>query len=122
MATGKRLAEFAILSVAMSTTVGLCLWVLLGLLDVFLIPKPTHAAPIPEPTTVVQMGRISKIDPRGTIVLEHLANGRAGASTVVDEFNVQDDLPVSDLKIGDNVDFTSAQVGGIWTVTKIQKQ
>ena len=71
---------------------------------------------------VAQTGRITKIDPKGTIGLEHLANGQAGAATVVDEFKVQDGLPVSNLKAGDKVAFTAAQVGGVWTVTKIQKQ
>ena len=71
---------------------------------------------------VAQTGRITKLDPKGKIGLEHHANGQAGAPTVVDEFKVQDGLPVSNLKAGDKVTFTAAQVGEVWTVTKIQKQ
>jgi Cu/Ag efflux protein CusF len=71
---------------------------------------------------VAQTGRITKLDPKGTIGLEHPANGQAGAPTVVDEFKVQNGLPINSLKAGDKVSFTAAQVGGVWTVTKIQKQ
>jgi Cu(I)/Ag(I) efflux system periplasmic protein CusF len=72
---------------------------------------------------VAQPGRITKIDPKGgSIGLEHPPNGQAGMGTVVDEFKVQDGLPVSKLKVGDKVSFTAAQVRGVWTVIKIQKQ
>jgi Cu/Ag efflux protein CusF len=71
---------------------------------------------------VAQTGRITKLDSKGTIGLEHPKNGVAGAPVIVDEFKVQDGLPVSNLKAGDKVAFTAAQVGGVWTVTKIQKQ
>ncbi len=144
MATEKRLAEMATVSGAMPATVGLCLWVLFGLLrvDVFFaapmppapIPEPTLAAPvapIPEPTPVAQADPIRKLDPtgtivkldaKGTIVLAHPQNGLADAPTVVDQYRVRDGLPISHLDADDKVDFTAAQVGGVWTVTKIQKQ
>jgi Cu/Ag efflux protein CusF len=72
---------------------------------------------------VAQIGRITTLDPKqGTIGLEHPANGQAGAPAVVDPFKIQKSLAVSNLKAGDRVTFTSAQVAGTWTVTKIQKQ
>jgi Cu/Ag efflux protein CusF len=70
-----------------------------------------------------QTGRIAKLDPtQGTIVLEHPANGVVDAPTVADPFKIQGGLAVGNLKAGDNVVFTAAQVAGAWTVTKIQKQ
>jgi Cu/Ag efflux protein CusF len=72
---------------------------------------------------VTQTGRITKLDPQqGTIELEHPANGLAGAPNVLDPFKIQAGLAVSNLKAGDRVTFTSEPVGGVWTVTKIQKQ
>lgn len=71
---------------------------------------------------VAQTGRITKLNSDGRIVLEHPRNGQAGAPTVVDDFKLQDGLAVSALKAGDNVNFTAEQVGGVWTVTKIQKR
>jgi Cu/Ag efflux protein CusF len=71
---------------------------------------------------VTQPGRITKLDPKGMITLEHPRNGRAGEPTVTDSFKVQDGLAVDALKAGDKVVFTAAQVGGVWTVMRIQKQ
>jgi Cu/Ag efflux protein CusF len=59
---------------------------------------------------------------QGTIEPEHRANGDAKGPNVADPFKLQAGLAVSNLKVGDRVTFTSAQVGGVWTVTNIQKQ
>jgi Cu/Ag efflux protein CusF len=76
-------------------------------------PAPAPSAAIPEPTPdnsgKAQTGRIIELDLKGTIVLEHHPNGQADAPIVVDLFNVQDGLTVSDLKAGDNVVFTPAR-------------
>jgi Cu/Ag efflux protein CusF len=69
-----------------------------------------------------QSGRIITVDPKGSIRVEHPRNGQPGASTVVDDFKLQDGLPVSGLKAGDKISFAATQVGGLWTVTQIQKQ
>jgi hypothetical protein len=60
----------------------------------------------------VQTGQITKLEPKGMIYLKHLANGRAGAPTVVDNFKVQDGLAVGNLKAGgDKVNFVAAVDG-----------
>lgn len=58
-----------------------------------------------------QTGRITKLDPKGMISLEHPRDGQAGAPTVVDPFKLQDGLAVGNLKTGDKVTFVAAQVG-----------
>ena len=96
-------------------------------------PAPSAAIPAPAPTTAIpeptpdnsgkaQTGRIIELDLNGTLVMYTHADGRADAPVVVNTFNVQDGLTVSDLKATDYVVFTAAQVGGAWTITKIQKQ
>jgi len=70
-------------------------------------------------------GRITQLDHiNGKITLQHAPSGTvgaAGASSLVDEYKIQDSL-VKDLHAGDEVDFTAAQVGGVLTITKIQIQ
>lgn len=68
-------------------------------------------------------GRITQLDlQNGTIMLEHRANGVADAPLVIDPFKIQAGLAVGNLKVGDRVTFTTAQVANVWTVTAIQKQ
>jgi Cu/Ag efflux protein CusF len=72
-------------------------------------------------------GKIIKIDQaNGKITLEHKGGGTVGAATAVknpvDTYKIGDGLTLSALKVGDPVAFTEARIGGVWTVTKIQKQ
>jgi len=73
-----------------------------------------------------QTGRIIKIDQaNGKITLQHMlvgTVGAAGAANPVDEYKIQDGLPLRDFKVGDQVDYTETRIGDVWTVTKIQKQ
>ena len=73
-----------------------------------------------------QIGRIIKMDPaNGKITLEHRlvgTVGAAGGNTFVDEYRLQNDVAFSGLQVGDPVSFTAAQIGGVWSVTRIQKQ
>ena len=70
-------------------------------------------------------GRIIQFDHiNGKITLQHAPTGTvgaAGASSLVDEYKIRDGL-ASDVHAGDEVDFTAAQIGGVWTITKIQKK
>jgi Cu/Ag efflux protein CusF len=70
-------------------------------------------------------GRITQLDHiTGRITLQHAPAGTVGAvgaSPLVDEYKIQDSL-VKDLHAGDEVDFTAAQIGGVPTITKIQKK
>ena len=70
-------------------------------------------------------GRIIELDHiNGKITLQHAPTGTVGAvgaSSLVDEYKIKDGL-ASDVHAGDEVDFTAAQIGGVWTITKIQKK
>jgi Cu/Ag efflux protein CusF len=72
------------------------------------------------------IGRVIKTDPaNGKITLEHRPAGTVGAaggSTFVDEYNLQNDVAFRGVQVGDPVSFTAAQIGGVWSVTRIQKQ
>src|SRR6266481_4507930 len=59
--------------------------------------------------------RKSKHAPAGTV-------GEVGASSLIDEYKIQDGVASKDLHAGDEVDFTAAQIGGVLTITKIQKK
>ena len=48
--------------------------------------------------------------------------GAVGGSALVDEYKIQDGIASKDLHAGDEVDFTAAQIGGVLTITKIQKK
>jgi Cu/Ag efflux protein CusF len=71
-------------------------------------------------------GRIMQIDQaNGKITLQHMPAGTvgaAGARDIVDEYKMKEGLALNGLQAGDPVIFNEAQVGGVWTVTKIQKQ
>ena len=71
-------------------------------------------------------GRITQLDHiNGKITLQHAPAGTVGAvgaSSLVDEYKIQDGVASKDLHAGDEVDFTAAQIGGVWTITKIQKK
>lgn len=69
------------------------------------------------------MGKVIKIDQdNGKIALEHKRVGGCAAQKVIDTYNIGDGLTLGALKVGDPVDFVEAQISGVWTVTKIQKQ
>jgi Cu/Ag efflux protein CusF len=72
-------------------------------------------------------GRITQLDHiNGRVTLQHAPAGTVGAvgaSSLVDEYKIQDGVVASkDLHAGDEVDFTAAQIGGVLTITKIQIQ
>jgi Cu/Ag efflux protein CusF len=71
-------------------------------------------------------GQILKIDEaNGKITLQHKLTGTVGAAsanTAVYTYKIQDGVTVNGLQAGDQVVWTEAQKGDVWTVTKIQKQ
>jgi Cu/Ag efflux protein CusF len=78
-----------------------------------------------DPTT----GRIVRIDRgNGTITLQHKQSGTVGAAapiSLVDTYKIHEGLTLNGLnalEAGDLVDFTAAEIGGVRTVMKIQKQ
>jgi Cu/Ag efflux protein CusF len=74
-------------------------------------------------------GRIINIDQaNGMITLQHRQSGTVGAvgaGNLVDTYKMQDGLTLNGLnalEVGDRVVFTEVQIGGVWTVKKIQKE
>src|ERR1700687_2428130 len=71
-------------------------------------------------------GRITQFDHiNGRLTLQHAPAGTVGAvgaSFLVDEYKIQDSVGSKDLHAGDEVDFTAARIGGVLTITKIQKR
>ena len=60
----------------------------------------------------------------GTIAIQRTQSGTVGANTggAVEEFKVQGGLSLEDLHAGDKVSFSTAETGGIKTITNLQKQ
>ena len=71
-------------------------------------------------------GRITQFNHiNGKITLQHAPAGTVGAvgaSSLFGEYKIQDGVTSKDLHAGDEVDFTAAQIGGVLTITKIQKK
>jgi len=72
-----------------------------------------------------RMGTVSGVDPaRGRIAIQQAPGGTVGANTggTSEEFKVQDGLLFNSVQAGDKVAFTVDEIGGVKTVTKLQKQ
>lgn len=71
-------------------------------------------------------GSITKIDEAtGKISIQQAQSGTVGANAgggANSEFKVQDGLMFNALKTGDKVLFTATDVGGVKTITKLEKQ
>jgi Cu/Ag efflux protein CusF len=72
-----------------------------------------------------QTGSITKVDElSGKITIQQTQSGTVGANSgsSADEFKVQDGLLFNALQPGDKVVFTATDIGGVKTITKLQKQ
>jgi Cu/Ag efflux protein CusF len=70
-------------------------------------------------------GSITKVDElNGKITIQQTQSGTVGANTggAADDFKVQDGLLFNSLQTGDKVVFTATEIGGVKTITKLQKQ
>ena len=70
-------------------------------------------------------GTVSKIDEAsGKIAIQQTQGGTVGAnsSAAAEEFKVQDGLIFNAFRPGDKVVFTATEVGGVKTITKLEKQ
>jgi Cu/Ag efflux protein CusF len=70
-------------------------------------------------------GAITKLDEaKGTITIQPTQSGTVGANTggAAEDFKVQDGLLFNAFQAGDKVVFTATDVGGVKTITKLQKQ
>jgi Cu/Ag efflux protein CusF len=71
------------------------------------------------------MGTISKVDEANDkIAIQQAQSGTVGASpgAAAEEFKVQDGLIFNAVKPGDKVVVTVTDVGGVKTITKLEKQ
>jgi Cu/Ag efflux protein CusF len=70
-------------------------------------------------------GAITKLDEsNGKITIQQTQTGTVGANSggAAEDFKVQDGLIFNAFQVGDKVVFTATDVGGVKTVTKLQKQ
>jgi Cu/Ag efflux protein CusF len=70
-------------------------------------------------------GSITKLDEaNGKITIQQTQTGTVGANTggAAEDFKVQDGLIFNAFQAGDKVVFTATDVGGVKTITKLQKQ
>jgi Cu/Ag efflux protein CusF len=70
-------------------------------------------------------GSITKVDEaNGKITIQQTQSGTVGATTggAGEDFKIQDGLIFNAFQVGDKVVFTAADIGGVKTITKLQKQ
>lgn len=70
-------------------------------------------------------GTISKVDEAaGKIAIQQTQGGTVGGSSggAAEEFKVQDGLVFNAVKPGDKVAVTVTEIGGVKTITKLEKQ
>jgi Cu/Ag efflux protein CusF len=70
-------------------------------------------------------GTVASVDePNGSIAIQQTSDGTVGASNPVkaDKFSVQDGLLFNALRQGDKVTFSSREINGVNTITKLQKE
>jgi Cu/Ag efflux protein CusF len=70
-------------------------------------------------------GAITKLDEaNGKITIQQTQSGTVGANTAGagEDFKVQDGLIFNAFQVGDKVVFTATDVGGVKTITKLEKQ
>jgi Cu/Ag efflux protein CusF len=70
-------------------------------------------------------GSITKVDEaNGKITIQQTQSGTVGANSggAAEDFKVQDGLLFNAVQAGDKVVFTATEVGGVKTITKLEKQ
>jgi Cu/Ag efflux protein CusF len=70
-------------------------------------------------------GSITKVDEaNGKITIQQTQSGTVGANTGggAEDFKVQDGLLFNAFQVGDKVAFTATEIGGVKTITKLEKQ
>ena len=70
-------------------------------------------------------GSITRVDEaNGKIAIQptQSAAGGANAAGAADQFNVQDGLLFNTVQAGDKVVFTADEIGGVRTITKLERQ
>src|SRR3954471_24695450 len=70
-------------------------------------------------------GTISKVDEAsGKVAIQQTQSGTVGAGSggAAEEFKVQDGLLFNAVKPGDKVTVTVTEIGGVKTITKLEKQ
>jgi len=81
-----------------------------------------HSAALAQPAL---LGTITKVDEaNGKISIQQAQSGTvdASASAGAEDFKVQDGLMFNAVQPGDKVVFTATDIGGVKTITKLEKQ
>src|ERR1700694_4498996 len=112
MAIGK-LAEIAAFSAAMPALVALGLWGSVELLSLAGLVQTQKSAPEQLEGMIVKMDKV-----KHEIILKHWAPGQtAGAANApADPYRLEYDPSFDNFKAGDQVEFTTEQIGGVWTI------
>ena len=72
-----------------------------------------------------RLGTISRLDEaKGTITISEARTGTtgSGAGSLSQEFKLQDGLMFNALQEGEKISFSVEEIGGVKTVTRLQKQ
>jgi hypothetical protein len=69
------------------------------------------------------LGLVTKVyRANGKIGVQLLDNAAVGANGAVVDFDVLDGLPFDEVEPGDRLRFGAEQIGGLWTITRFQRQ
>lgn len=71
----------------------------------------------------VFFGLVTKVyRANGKIGVQLLDNAAVGVNGAVVDFDVLDGLPFDEVEPGDRLRFAAEQIGGLWTITRFQRQ
>jgi hypothetical protein len=71
----------------------------------------------------IAFGLVTKVyRANGKIGVQLLDNATVGVNGAVVDFDVLDGLPFDEVEPGDRLRFSVEQIGGLWTITRFQRQ
>ena len=88
----------------------------LVLLFVLTLGLTTHA-----PADELFVGLVTKVYRANSKIGIQLQQNNGAPGPIVD-FDVLDGLPFDEVEPGDRLRFTAEQIGGVWTITRFQRQ
>jgi Copper binding periplasmic protein CusF len=83
----------------------------------------TAGLPAPASADELCIGLVTKVyRANAKIGVQLLDNAPVGASGAVIDFDVLDGVPFDNVEPGDRLKFNVEQIGGVWTITRFQRQ